>query len=155
MNLNFCLNYARENVVFWRNLHYWQKFYTATGSDGRNKSYLWITVAWDFARLSVEDDGNLANNVLTHQHINTMTITITMWLSLCHVLQVHWQTLPRRWSLSCIPGHWCLAKAEKTSPLPSFSQGQLQIVLNIHHWPNWRNHRITTFNNGKEYYSWW
>ena len=126
----------------------------ATGSDGRNKSYLWITVAWDFARLSVDDEGNQANNVLTHQHYNTMTITITMWLSLGHVLQVHWQTLPRRWSLSCTPGHWCLAKAEKTSPLPSFSQGEIQIVLNIHHRFNYWNLWITTFINGQEY-SWW
>ena len=27
----------RENVVFWRNLHHWQKFYTAAGSDGSDK----------------------------------------------------------------------------------------------------------------------
>ena len=37
---NFCLNYARENVLFWINLHHWQRIYTAAGSDGRDKSHL-------------------------------------------------------------------------------------------------------------------
>ena len=30
----------REYAVLWRNLHRWEKFYTATGSAGSNKSHL-------------------------------------------------------------------------------------------------------------------
>ena len=33
-------NYAREYVDFWRNLHHWQKFYNAAGSDGSDKYHL-------------------------------------------------------------------------------------------------------------------
>ena len=32
--------YARNKVVFWENLHIWQKIYTTAGRDGRNKSQL-------------------------------------------------------------------------------------------------------------------
>ena len=38
--LNFCANFAREYVAFWRDLHRQQKFYTPAGSDGRDKYYL-------------------------------------------------------------------------------------------------------------------
>ena len=31
---------------FWRNLHCWQKFYTAAGSDSIDKSHLWLVHAW-------------------------------------------------------------------------------------------------------------
>ena len=27
---------------FWKNLHRWQNFYTAAGSDGMDKSHLWL-----------------------------------------------------------------------------------------------------------------
>ena len=30
----------------WRCLHHWQKFYTATGSDGMNISHLWTHWSW-------------------------------------------------------------------------------------------------------------
>ena len=29
--------YVRNCVVFWKNLHSWQKFYTTAGRDGRDK----------------------------------------------------------------------------------------------------------------------
>ena len=32
--------YVRNCVVFWKNLHSWQKFYTTAGRDGRDKSQL-------------------------------------------------------------------------------------------------------------------
>ena len=32
---------TQKNEWKWRNLHSWQKFYTATGSDGMDKSHLW------------------------------------------------------------------------------------------------------------------
>ena len=31
-----------KNEGIWKNLHRWQKFYTATGSDGIDKSHLWF-----------------------------------------------------------------------------------------------------------------
>ena len=34
-------NYVREKVVFWENLHHWQKIYTAAGSDGMDKFHLY------------------------------------------------------------------------------------------------------------------
>ena len=80
--------------------------------------------------------------------------SLTNIISLCHVLHVHKQTLPRQWSLSCTPGHLCLAKAERTSPLLSFSQGRLQIALNIYHRFSWRNLWIKMFIKSQEY-SWW
>ena len=39
IRLNFCADFAIEYVVFWRNLHHWQKIYTAAGSDGSDKSH--------------------------------------------------------------------------------------------------------------------
>ena len=33
--------YARNCVVFWKNLHSWQKIYTAVGRAGRDKFQLW------------------------------------------------------------------------------------------------------------------
>ena len=41
----FYKNYARKHVVFWKNLHSWQKFYTTAGRDGRDKSQLWFRCA--------------------------------------------------------------------------------------------------------------
>ena len=35
--------YVRNCVVFWENLHSWQKFYTTTGRDGRDKFQVWET----------------------------------------------------------------------------------------------------------------
>ena len=32
-----------KSRCLWRNLHRWQKFYTAAGSDGMNKSHLCMT----------------------------------------------------------------------------------------------------------------
>ena len=32
-----------KNKWEWRNLHRWQKFYTAASSDGRDESHLWMT----------------------------------------------------------------------------------------------------------------
>ena len=32
---------SQKNKCEWRNLHRWQIFYTAAGSDGRDKSHLW------------------------------------------------------------------------------------------------------------------
>ena len=34
------IQYARNCVVFWENLHSWPKFYTTAGHDGRDKSQL-------------------------------------------------------------------------------------------------------------------
>ena len=34
-----------ENEWKWRNLHRWHKIYTATGSDGSDKSHLWVSVS--------------------------------------------------------------------------------------------------------------
>ena len=36
---------AREYAALWRNLHRWQKFHTAAGSDGMDKSHLWFREA--------------------------------------------------------------------------------------------------------------
>ena len=33
--------YVRNCVVFWKNLHSWQKFYTTAGRDGRDKFQVW------------------------------------------------------------------------------------------------------------------
>ena len=42
VNLKFLSLYARDYVVFWRNLYRRQKFYTIAGSDGSDKPHLWI-----------------------------------------------------------------------------------------------------------------
>ena len=34
--------YVRNCVVFWKNLHSWQKFYTTAGRDGRDKFQVWV-----------------------------------------------------------------------------------------------------------------
>ena len=34
--------YVRNCVVFWKNLHSWQKFYTTAGRDGRDKFQVWF-----------------------------------------------------------------------------------------------------------------
>ena len=34
--------YVRNCVVFWKNLHSWQKFYTTAGRDGRDKFQVWL-----------------------------------------------------------------------------------------------------------------
>ena len=34
---------VRKNTKKWRNLHRWQKFYTAAGTDGMNKFHLCLT----------------------------------------------------------------------------------------------------------------
>ena len=39
-NEQTCADFAIEYVVFWRNLHHWQKCYTAIGSDGSDKYHL-------------------------------------------------------------------------------------------------------------------
>ena len=40
-NWNFFAIYTYERICcFWRNLHCWEKFYTAAGSDGSDKSHL-------------------------------------------------------------------------------------------------------------------
>ena len=36
---------AQKNEWKWRNLHHWQKIFTATGSDGMNKFHLYIKVS--------------------------------------------------------------------------------------------------------------
>ena len=40
-SLHLCVcklaKYVRDCVVFWKNLHSWQKFYTTVGRDGRDK----------------------------------------------------------------------------------------------------------------------
>ena len=33
---------TQKNEWKWRNLHHWQNFYTAAGSDRRDKSHLWV-----------------------------------------------------------------------------------------------------------------
>ena len=38
-----------KNEWKWRNLHHWQKNYTATGSDGMDKSHLWPGIGWSLA----------------------------------------------------------------------------------------------------------
>ena len=35
--------YVRNCVVFWKNLHSWQKFYTTAGRDGRDKFQVWLS----------------------------------------------------------------------------------------------------------------
>ena len=42
VNLKFLCLYAREYIVFWRNLYRRQKIYTIAGSDGSDKPHLWI-----------------------------------------------------------------------------------------------------------------
>ena len=37
--------YVRNYVVFWKNLHSWQNFYTTAGRDGRDKFQVCILVA--------------------------------------------------------------------------------------------------------------
>ena len=34
-----------KNEWKWRNLHHWQKFYTAAGSDGMDKFHLWLALS--------------------------------------------------------------------------------------------------------------
>ena len=38
-------NIFGENEWKWRNLHRWQKIYTAAGSDGSDKFHLWLLLA--------------------------------------------------------------------------------------------------------------
>ena len=41
LNFNSFSDKNTKQERFWRNLHHWQKFYTAGGSDGSDKSHLW------------------------------------------------------------------------------------------------------------------
>ena len=41
---------------FWRNLHCWQKVYTAAGSDGMNKSHLWWGICFLFRSGATENE---------------------------------------------------------------------------------------------------
>ena len=43
LHLGVCklAKYVRNCVVFWKNLHSWQKFYTTAGRDGRDKFQVW------------------------------------------------------------------------------------------------------------------
>ena len=36
------VKYVRNYVVFWKNLHSWQKFYTTAGRGGRDKFQVWV-----------------------------------------------------------------------------------------------------------------
>ena len=52
-SLHLCVcklaKYVRDCVVFWKNLHSWQKFYTTVGRDGRDKFQVWKEIclmAW-------------------------------------------------------------------------------------------------------------
>ena len=45
-----------KSRCFWRNLHHWQNFYTAAGSDGIDKFHLWMNRCflskWAFMRIA-------------------------------------------------------------------------------------------------------
>ena len=48
LHLGVCklANYVRSCIVFWKNLHSWQKFYTTSGRGGRNKFQVCEEVIW-------------------------------------------------------------------------------------------------------------
>ena len=41
------VKWVRNCVVFWKNLHSWQKFYTTAGRDGRDKCQVCISILYD------------------------------------------------------------------------------------------------------------
>ena len=53
--------YVRNCVVFWENLHSWQKFYTTTGRDGRDK----FQVCYHYHR-HMNNNNNTLHNKIQH-----------------------------------------------------------------------------------------
>ena len=76
------VKWVRNCVVFWKNLHSWQKFYTTAGRDGRDKFQVWKD-------LNDDDDNDwmmmmtmigmmMTTKIWTMKTTKIMTLTPTM-----------------------------------------------------------------------------
>ena len=73
-----------KSRCFWRNLHRWQKFYTAAGSDGMNKSHLCLKLCQE-------------------GHLKTISFHISLSICFKNQKASHHQ-IPVRHQISSLPG---------------------------------------------------
>ena len=92
--------HVRNCVVFWKNLHCWQKFYTIAGCDGRDKIQVWSFYLNGLPRI---------------------------WSSSCHHTPLRWTLGSFHWSERSVSPKWgCWTRGRNWTGLLSRTIGTFQ-----------------------------
>ena len=108
-NLELLRKFCKEMRCFLeKKLHSWQKFYTTTGRDGRDKFQVWVLIHLGKASLLCRNDLITAEWLfLQHNMCQVLTLYVRAVHKGCYHFQGDSKTLP--------PCHHCLENRNTTS----------------------------------------